>query len=153
MFPTISAANLRGQMFSLPTDFGGKYNIVLMPFSIEQQAFVDTWMTEIGYIERQYPEVQYYELPVVQWVDVFGQRVIDGWMRVGIPDLRVQQKTITLYVDIPTWRKTLRLPTGENYTFLVDRKGVIYWQEAGAYTFQKGLALRQRLKTLLSQAS
>lgn len=148
IFPKVTAFNLRGQRFSLPSDFGGKFNILLMPFSMEQQIPVNSWIPFIEKIERTYPEVQYYELPVVQEFEPARQRMIDGWMQAGIPDLRVQQKTITLYLDIAAWRKALMLPTRENYTFLVDHQGNILWRRPGWYTTEKGQSLHEELAKL-----
>jgi hypothetical protein len=42
-FPKLTAANLEKQAFSLPEDFAGDRNLLLIAFQREQQQNVDTW--------------------------------------------------------------------------------------------------------------
>lgn len=43
-FPRVEGSNLEGRRFTLPTDFEGDYNVVLVAFRRGQQGDVDSWL-------------------------------------------------------------------------------------------------------------
>lgn len=70
-------------------------------------------------------------------------------MRLGIPDRKAREVTITLYLDKPAFRKALAMRDEERiYVLLVNCKGDVYWQAEGAFTEEKGQGLRRVLESL-----
>ncbi len=63
-FPCVAARDLEGQARSLPADFAGQSNLVVVAFRREQQAMVDTWIAWFDTISARYPTLQCYEVPV-----------------------------------------------------------------------------------------
>ncbi len=57
-FPQVSGRNVDNQSFELPQDFAGKYNIVLLAFTQEQQFEVNTWLDRLKEIESKNPNIQ-----------------------------------------------------------------------------------------------
>jgi hypothetical protein len=110
-------------------------NLVLVAFRREQQAGVDTLLPVARRLERAYPAIRYYELPVIDRLYRLARPFIDGGMRAGIADATARERTITLYVDAAAFRRSLDLPTRNAiYALLVDRDGVVHWRGRGPRT-------------------
>jgi hypothetical protein len=148
-FPNITASDLNRKVVRLPGDFAGDYNIILIPFYIEQQAQVDTWTPLLARLTALYPALRVYEVPTLPQYNWFQQQWIDNGMRSGIRDPRQRAATITLYTDVRAFLSALNLPdTATTYALLVDRTGKVYWRGSGSCTPEKGASLTEVLETL-----
>ena len=112
-FPRLIASNLEKRSLTLPDDFEGSRNLLLVAFQREQQQQVDTWLREMRRFEELDPEFRYYELPTIQSPNRLVRWFIDTGMRRGIPDLKARSRTITLYIDKQPFLKALGI-TDEN---------------------------------------
>ena len=141
-FPAVKGTNLARRTFTLPAGFEGDLNVILIAFQRWHQQRVDTWIPLAGRLEEEHEGVRYYELPVIQRMNVLGRTFIDGGMRAGIPDRKARARTITLYVDKVAFRSALELPGEEDiYVLLVDREGEVLWRAQGSFTPEKGESL------------
>ena len=141
-FPTVSGSNLQRTKLTLPHDFQGERNLVLIAFQQWQQTQVDTWIPFARQLEETYRAVRYYELPTIQRLNTLARTFINEGMRAGIPDLVARERTITLYVDKKAFREALQLPSEEDiYVLLLDRQGWVLWRGEGAFTPEKGESL------------
>jgi len=146
-FPVVTSANLSRQGFTLPADFEGDVNVLLIAFQRWHQRVVDTWIPFVRHLEQAHDDVRYYELPVIQRMNVLGRTFINEGMRAGIPDRVARARTITLYVDKAAFRQALGLPHEEDiYVLLVDREGNVLWRAEGAFTPEKGESLAAVLR-------
>lgn len=69
-------------------------------------------------------------------------------MRMGIPDRKAREATITLYLDKPAFRRDLALHDEERiYVLLVNSRGDVFWQAEGPFTEEKGQGLRHALES------
>jgi hypothetical protein len=144
-FPRLSASNLQGQTLRLPEDFAGDRNLLLIAFQREQQQNVDTWLREMKRFEIS-PGFQYYELPTIDKLNPFYRWFINRGMRRGIPDRSARSRTITLYLDKPSFRKALGLPDEKRiYAVLVDRSGQVIWRAEGDFDEAKASNLQRAL--------
>ena len=85
-FPVVSGFNLNRQNFEFPRDFGGDYNLVIVPFQRYQQQIVDTWIPFVQEMEASFPSFVYYELPTIYEMPVLSRTFLNEGMRAGIPD-------------------------------------------------------------------
>ena len=146
-FPVVTSANLSRRGFTLPADFEGDVNVLLIAFQRWHQRVVDTWIPFVRQLEQAHDDVLYYELPVIQRMNVLGRTFINEGMRAGIPDPVARARTITLYVDKPAFRRALELPHEEDiYVLLVDREGRVLWRAEGAFAPEKGESLAAALR-------
>jgi len=145
-FPDVKASNLAKRELSLPADFEGDRNLLLVAFERDQQKDVDTWLREMGRFEELSPTFRYYELPTIQRPNAFMRWIIDSGMRSGIPDRKARERTITLYIDKKPFLESL-LITGQKkiHAFLVDRSGGVLWRSEGVFDEEKGDSLRKAL--------
>jgi len=146
-FPRLIASNLERRSFTLPDDFEGSRNLLLVAFQREQQQQVDTWLREMRRFEELDPEFRYYELPTIQSPNRLVRWFIDTGMRRGIPDQKARSRTITLYIDKQPFLKALGI-TEENriHCFLVNRSGQVLWRAEGVFDEAKAVSLRECLQ-------
>jgi hypothetical protein len=139
-FPRLIASNLEKRSFTLPDDFEGSRNLLLVAFQREQQQQVDAWLREMRQFEEVDPEFRYYELPTIQSPNRLVRWFIDTGMRRGIPDQKARSRTITLYIDQQPFLKAPGV-TDENRIccFLVNRSGQVLWCDEGVFGDSKGL--------------
>ena len=131
-FPTVTGSNLERRHMSLPADFEGDLNLVVLAFWQRHQALVNTWMPLAGDLEKRHPGLAFYELPVIQKRSRVSQWFIDSGMRAGIADRRVRERTITLYLDKPPFLEDLGITDdGTIHAMVVDRTGRILWRATG----------------------
>ena len=149
-FPRLTASNLEKRTFTLPDDFEGSRNLLLVAFQREQQKQVDTWLREMRQFEELDSEFRYYELPTIQSTNRLVRWFIDTGMRRGIPDQKARSRTITLYIDKQPFLKALGI-ADENriYCFLVNRSGQVLWRAEGEFDDSKAVSLRQYLQSLM----
>ena len=153
-FPRLIASNLEKRTLTLPDDFEGSRNLLLVAFQRNQQQQVDTWLREMRRFEELDPEFRYYELPTIQSPNRLVRWFIDTGMRRGIPDQKARSRTITLYIDKQPFLKALGI-TDENriYCFLVNRSGQVLWRDEGVFDDSKAVSLRECLKNLMKPPS
>ena len=149
-FPKLTASTLAGTPLRLPQDFVGDRNLLFIAFQREQQQNVDTWLREMKRFAG-FPGFKYYELPTIDRLNPLARWFIDRGMRRGIPDREARSRTVTLYLDKPSFRKALNLPDESRiYAVLIDRTGRVIWRaegdfdEAKASSLQKALARDER---------
>jgi hypothetical protein len=141
-FPTVSGSNLQRQKLTLPQDFQGERNLVLIAFQQWQQTQVDTWIPFAMQLEETFPAVRYYELPTIRRLNTLARTFVNEGMRAGIPDLVARERTITLYLDKKAFREALQLPGEDDIcVLLLDRQGRVLWRAEGAFTPDKGESL------------
>lgn len=146
MFPRVQGANLERRSFTLPDDFEGERNLVLIAFKREQQFDIDTWVPTARQLAQEHPDFHYYELPTISRNIPLARWWLDGAMRAGIPDRAAREATITLYLDKEAFREALQLPSEDTiYALLVDRTGNVLWRAEGVSTEEKVRELQQTL--------
>ena len=145
-FPTVKASNLEKRELSLPADFEGERNLLLVAFVRDQQKNVDTWLHEMKRFEELDPGFHYYELPTIQRPVALLRWFIDSGMRRGIPERTARERTITLYLDKKPFCDALFLTNQKTiYALLVDRSGKVLWRSDGDFDETKGTSLKNTL--------
>jgi len=148
-FPTARGSNLLRQHLTLPKDFQGRLNLVFIAFEQWQQMEVDTWIPLVEELEQQVVGLFYYELPTLQSRNTFSQWFINEGMRVGIPNPKTRERTITLYLDKRKFRKALELDDEEHiHILVVDRQGQVLFRLQGSFSPDAEASLRQALLQL-----
>jgi hypothetical protein len=148
-FPPITGETLTGRRLHLPGDFEARLNLVFVAFRRGQQSAVDTWLPVAADVEASFPDVRYYELPVISRLYAPARPFIDGGMRRGIPDVRARERTVTVYTDKPTVRRALDIESESHvWAFLVDRDGRIHWRATGPADDDAIARLRETLASL-----
>jgi hypothetical protein len=120
-FPLVSGFNLNRQELEFPRDFGGKLNLVIVPFRQSHQQIVNTWIPAAQEIESAFPGFIYYELPTIYNMSMASRTFINEGMRAGIPDQTARERTITLYLDKDRFKSALDITNEDDiYIFPGD---------------------------------
>lgn len=139
-FPLVKGSDLNGRSVSLPGDFSGPASLVFVPFEMKQQDDVDSWRPLVTNLKRGNPSIAVFELPTLSRSYLLMRFVIDNGMRSGIKDTAARAATITLYLDVGEFTRTLGLQTTrEIAVFVVKPSGEILARAAGRYS-EKGAA-------------
>ncbi len=150
-FPAVEGTNLEGRRFTLPGDFEGEHNLVVVAFRREQQDDVDTWLPFLKETAAHESGLRVYELPTMGRRYRIIQGWIDGGMAKGIPGRATREATITLYIDKGPFKRSLGIASEDRIvTLLVSRDGRVLWREAGRFTPGAGAGLVATLDLLRS---
>ncbi len=136
-FPTVTGSNLERQHLTLPRDLEGDLNLLFLAFWRRHQELVDSWLPMANRLQDRYPDLAAYELPVIQSRSRLSQWFIDGGMRAGIPDRRVRERTVTLYLDKAPFLEALEIADDDTIqVMLVDGEGQVVWRTSDAWSPQ-----------------
>ena len=148
VFPFVKGENLEGRIFKLPKDLEGKYNVLFIAFQREQQIDIDSWIPFVKQQVKEYPSLVYYELPTIYRGNPLFRWGLNTGMRMGIPDKKAREMTITLYLDKKAFRKALDMPDEEKiYVLLVNNKGEVLLLVDGPFNDEKGRELKHAIES------
>lgn len=143
-FPTINGLNLIGHEMTLPVDFSGEWNLVIVPFSDEQQVNAESWLPLAETLAAQAPSVRYYNVPVFPDIAPPIRLVIRAGMNLAITERDLQALSITVFLDDrDAFLAALEIPDVEAMqVFLLNELGEVYWRGVGAYDETQANALK-----------
>jgi hypothetical protein len=148
VFPFVRGENLEGRAFTLPADLKGTYNLLFIAFQREQQIDINSWLPFAKQQVKEHPSLAYYELPTIYRGNPLFRWGLNTGMRMGIPDKKAREVTITLYLDKQAFRKALDMPDEERiYVLLVNSKGEVLWRVEGPFNEEKGQDLKLALES------
>ena len=150
-FPEVKGSNLEKKKYNLPKDFEGKINIVTVAFQQWQQGLVNTWVPFLEELKHAYPDLCFYELPTISRGYKGMSFMIDGGMRMGIPDKTVRARTITLYLNKKKFMQNLEIENDDTIiTYVLNDKGEISSEIEGEYSKEKANKIKTKVEELLS---
>jgi len=132
-FPAVNAKTLAGQETIIPDDAAGKVTLVAVAFARESQAQLDSWLNPFYEKFGSREDSMFYEVPMISGGYKFMKMIIDGGMRGGLPEFK-HKHVVTMYGDVDTYLQGLSLEKSNGYAFLLDREGIIRWQQQGFST-------------------
>lgn len=135
IFPRITGRALSGVEVTLPDAAEGRVALVGVAFVREAQSMLDSWMRPFAEAYAEQEGYVAYELPVIEgWHWRLLSGMIDGGMRAGIPPEQ-HDYVVTYYGDATVFKEALSIEdTSYAYVYLLDRSGVIRWQNRGYAT-------------------
>jgi|GEM_PF-204499 len=138
-FPKLAARDLEERERTLPDDFEGAFNLVLIAFRRAQQSLVDSWVSWYGTIAAEHPTLRCYEVPVLATRWSPARPVIDGGMARAVQEQEARRRTLTVYTDVRRVTDGLAITDTETVTaLLVDADGRVRWRTTGAPTERAG---------------
>jgi hypothetical protein len=131
---------LDGTPYRLPSDLPGDVTLVVVAFRQRQQQDVDRWIdlaVALGVSPSPYGATAptasaVIELPVLGRRYLPARRVIDGGMAAGIADPVALARTVTVYTDPASFRRSCGITTADQVTALLARRdGTVVWSAVG----------------------
>src|SRR3954470_760062 len=93
-FPKLMARDLEDRARTIPDDFEGGLNLILVAFRREQQPTVDSWVEWYETIASDHPTLRCYEMPVIATRWAPARRVIDGGMARAVREEEARRRTL-----------------------------------------------------------
>lgn len=131
-FPLLEAQTLEDKKIIFPQDTNGKFTVLATGFSQRAQEPINTWT---DYILKDYPEFNYYEIPIGNsFYAVFGKS-IDNAMKRAVPK-ELHSKTATYYGSLcQSYIDQFDVnDKSTTYVFLLDKNGEILYKTSGFVT-------------------
>ncbi len=145
-FPPVAAQDLEGRALTIPKDLPGASNLVVLAFSREHLAPIETWSPHFSRLEQDFPGLGIWQVAVLSKTYRIFRTAIDGGMRAGVADARMRAHVLTTYLDLPSLQKALALPDlSDIQLYLVAGSGTIRWHTSGAWTVDKLAGLVEAL--------
>jgi hypothetical protein len=137
-FPQMEGINLEGKIIKIPDQFAGKTNLVIVAYLREQQLDVDTWIAKLDKLNKIFPDLQFYELPVIDKSSAIFRFYVNNGMRRGIKDSKQRKLVITVYTDVKEFLQLTSMKSvDEIAVFLLDSNGKIIAKTSGKYSEDK----------------
>ena len=141
-FPDLAARDLQGRALSLPNDFAGTSNVVVIAFRREQQPAVDSWIAWFESIAVEHPGLRCYEVPVLATRWSPARPFIDGGMAQVVREPEARRRTLTVYTDVRRVTDALAIDDiGVPTVLLVGSDGRVRWRATGPATERAGAEL------------
>jgi len=132
-FPAVKAQTLAGQQTTIPDAAAGKVTLICVAFLRENQQQLDSWLNPFYEKFGSRDDIMFYEVPMISGGYKFMKLIIDGGMRGGLPEFK-HKHVVTMYGDVDSYKDALAIDPSSGHAFLLDREGVIRWQEQGFAT-------------------
>lgn len=146
-FPQVRGRDLMFDPKTIPQDFQGERNLVVLAFRMRHQSLVNTWLPFATSWAAQDKDFRFYEVPVIQYMLPIYHDFIDHGMASGIRDPETLRRTFTVYTNLPRFTRQLGLDTTNDITtLLIDGEGQILAAVQGPYTKAKGERLWEAAK-------
>ena len=143
-FPEVNADSLAKTRESIPGSAKGKVTLIAVAFLQQSQPQLDSWLGPFTERFGGKEGFTFYEIPMISSGYKFMRFIIDSGMRGGIPKEK-HKNVVTMYGDVEKYMNELNLDARYGYAFLLDREGIIRWQE-------KGFSTPETLKELFEMA-
>lgn len=121
VFPSVQGKTLNKVSKTVPDDFTTQHLIAIVAFQQWHQRNVDQTieLLEENAFDEQFAII---EIPVIQKATRFRQIRLDALMRAAIPDHRIRNRTITVYLDKKEFMTSLGIETDASiHWFVIHR--------------------------------
>lgn len=145
-FPNVHATSLQNARMSLPHDFAGQLNLVIVSFAREQQKAVDTWLPAARQIQSTHSKFSYYELSTMSRENLLYRWWFDAALRSDTSEKDLRARILTTYLNKHKFRNALRISNEKRIVaLLVDKTGRVYWRADGRCTDEAKRSLQSAL--------
>ena len=131
-FPKLVGIDLNGNLRKLPNIFNAKYNIVIVAFKRDHQVTVDAWLPILKQFQKTYPNLVYFEIPLINNMNSIKRLWLNNVMRWGIKHPQARLQTITVYTDRQAFISLMDMQINHIYVLLLDKNGTIKLKLKGA---------------------
>ena len=151
-FPVVEGKRLDGTAVRFPDDLPADATLLIVSFQDELDPLSDQW-ARLGdrIAESRDGRFATVEVPVVN----VKLKLLGGLATMGIRGQvdteQERARTVPIYADLKTFRKTLQVKTGDVYPFLVARDGRIAWRGEGDIDMDEVAELEAAVDEVLRQ--
>jgi hypothetical protein len=141
-FPPITSWSLDKEKITLPGEFQGQIDLLLLSFREEQQNDINSWMSTAQALQHLNFQFRYYQLPVAEKENFIFRWWETSSMRSDQTDPEALHWIVPLWVDRKKFFQSLDIPNDKQVVvLLVDRQGKVLWRATGPMTPDNRTAL------------
>ncbi len=135
-FPVLTAEALDRTPITLPAQFEGQLNLLLISWAPDQAGQVDSWTSVAQALQHASFGFRVYRMPVSGRENALYRWWDNSSLRSAELDPEMLHWTVPLYTDKPSLRRALGFPENEHSiaAALVDHAGHVLWRDQGAST-------------------
>jgi hypothetical protein len=149
VLPTISFYTLSKEHVTLPADFRGDRNLLLLYFDLTQEREINDWNAVIDGWRGSDPSLASYTVLVSPQKNLLSRWWQNASMRSASPDHSHWPTTLPIYVDKHSFKEKLGISTEKQVlVLLTDRKGRVLNRVGGPPTDSSRAALRSALNAV-----
>ncbi len=148
--PELRGEYLSGRKAVLPKDASGRVALLLFGFTYQSRFAVEAWTKRFREEFEQYPQVTFYEIPMIGGMARLGKWFIDSGMRRGTPKAD-HENVVTVYGGTEPWKLRLGVQVEDSaYLVVLDQKGNVGWRHSGPFEEVQYKALASAVRKLVS---
>jgi hypothetical protein len=149
-FPLVVAENLNGEALTLPTQFDGAYNLLVVPFDRAQQTDAIEWLATFQTLAASRPDLAYYSVAALTDLAPTVRLLVLGGLNLGVTDDTVRARTFVLFLeDQAAFVRALGAgDTASMRVLVVDGAGQVLHQQYGPYNPQAAAELSRVVAAL-----
>ncbi len=150
--PSVGGRTLSGRKVAIPWDASGKVAFLAMGFSYEARFDVEDWGRAFEETFGKDPDVDFYEVAMIDWPLRLLGRAIDEGMRRGSP-AESHDHVLTVYASQKSLREALKAPSSsDTWVYLLDTRGQVLFQCGGAFDAERFQELTWAASAALARA-
>ncbi len=152
-FSVVNGENLDGDTLTMPIDFSGELNLIVMPFDRNQQSSAINWLLTFQAIIAQHPQVNYYSIAALENLAPAIRFLVVQGLNVAVTDTEVRERTFVLFLENQQ-SFVDALGDGdmsEMRVLIVNREGQVLWQYIGTFSETAGFQIQAAIDEFLKR--
>jgi len=151
IFPIVTGANLNDVALTLPEDFAGEFNLVVVTFEQDQQVAAADWYPFLNDLAQADDRLNLYNIAALPDLNPMIRSMITGGLNATVTDEIVRNVLILLFLeDQQAFLDALEISdTSQIILLLLDADGHVLWQGAGEYSDELAADLQTQIDQFL----
>jgi hypothetical protein len=134
MLPTVTSYALDKSKVTLPADLSGTQNVLVLYFQPDQSDAAVAWIKGLEPLHSAHADLQMYILPIYSKENFLYRWWIDASTRSSAPSTQDWHTTIPIFVDKPSFFRTLGITSEKQpFVLLTDKAGHVEWKTQGYF--------------------
>ena len=133
--PQVTGETINGETITLPDDFTGRYNLVAMSFTREQQQDAAGWLPFFQELSADYDDLAYYSVAALPDLSVLGRTGVMVGLGAGVREEEVRDASVVLFLeDQQRFLNAITLQSNDDLAiFIMTQAGGIRLTTFGTY--------------------
>lgn len=152
VFPIVTGSNLDDVEFTLPADFAGEFNLVVITFEQEQQVAAGDWYLPLNELAQADDRLRVYNVAALPDLNVAIRLMITGGLNTAVTDQAMRDVFILLFLEDPqAFLDALEIPnTSQIILLLLDSEGRVLWQGIGEYSEELAIEIETQVEQFMN---
>lgn len=134
IFPELVGTSLLLEQVGFPSELSGDFKLVVVSYDVSQQPDVDEWLPALEELNKAFPQLAGYYIPLLPKSAADSSVFIIGGMAAAAKSDVDRARTIVVFTNVEAFNRLVNVPDLESIQlFLLDQNQHILWQGSGHY--------------------